>query len=127
VLPSIMVKYKLTPKTNIRLSYYKAITRPSYYDLVPALRYSVSSATATEGNPYLNHTVADNYDIRYEFYPGGEQQLFAGVFYKKITNPIEYAYVSGTTFKPQNFGNATDYGAELAFTKYFGNIGIAGN
>ncbi|MFI5153068.1 MAG: TonB-dependent receptor domain-containing protein [Chitinophagales bacterium] len=127
VLPSAMIKYKLNPRTNIRLSYYKGISRPNYYDLVPALRYSVSSATATQGNPYLNHSVADNYDIRYEFYPKEEEILSAGIFYKRIKNPIEYAYISGTTFEPQNFGDATDYGAELDFTKYFGQFGITGN
>jgi outer membrane receptor protein involved in Fe transport len=87
----------------------------------------VSSATATQGNPYLNHSVADNYDIRYEFYPKEEEILSAGIFYKKIKNPIEYAYISGTTFEPQNFGDATDYGAELDFTKYFGQFGVTGN
>jgi len=127
VLPSIMAKYKLNDQVNLRASYYKAIARPNYYDLVPAPRNSVSDPTTTVGNAYLNHTVADNYDIRYEWYPAAEEQLFAGLFYKKIHNPIEYAYISGTTFKPTNFGDATDYGAELAFTKYFGRIGIAGN
>lgn len=127
VLPSVMVNYKLNQETNIRASYYKAIARPNYYDLVPAQRLSASSATSTQGNPYLNHTVADNFDIRYEWYPGGDEQVFGGVFYKKLVNPIEAAYISGTTYEPQNFGNATDYGAELAFTKYFGNIGLTGN
>ncbi len=127
VLPSVMAKVKLNDKTNLRLSYYKGISRPNYYDLVPATRQSVTSATATQGNPYLNHTVADNYDIRYEWYPAAEEQLFAGVFYKKLVNPIESAYVSGTVYEPENFGNATDYGAELAFTRYFGRIGITGN
>jgi TonB-dependent receptor len=127
VLPSIMAKIKLNDRTNLRLSYYKAISRPNYYDLVPATRQSVTSATATQGNPYLNHTVGDNYDIRYEWYPAEEEQVFAGVFYKKLVNPIEYAYVSGTVYQPSNFGNASDYGAELAFTKYFGRIGFTGN
>jgi len=127
VLPSAMVNYKLNDRSNLRASYYKAIARPNFYDLVPAERQSASSATNTRGNPYLNHTVADNFDIRYELYPGGEEQLFGGVFYKKLTNPIEFAYISGTTFEPQNFGNATDYGAELAFTKYFGYFGVTGN
>ena len=127
VLPSFVLKIKASTKSNVRLSYYKAIARPNFYDLVPALRYSTSSATSTQGNPYLNHTVADNYDIRYELYPGSDQQFFAGVFYKNIINPIEYAYISGTSFEPQNFGTATDYGAELVFTKYFGHFGVTGN
>ncbi len=122
-----MAKIKLNDRTNLRLSYYKGISRPNYYDLVPATKYSVTSATASRGNPYLNHTIGDNYDIRYEWYPAEEEQIFAGVFYKKLINPIESAYISGTVYEPQNFGNATDYGLELAFTRYFGRIGITGN
>ena len=127
VLPSIDLKFKPDVRTNIRLSYYKAVARPNFYDLVPADRLSATDATSTRGNPFLAHTVADNYDIRYEWYPAGEDQLFAGAFYKKIKDPIEYAYISGTTYEPQNFGDATDYGAELVFTKYFGAWGISGN
>jgi len=127
VLPSIDFKFKPNMRTNIRLSYYKAIARPNFYDLVPATRLSASSATSTQGNPYLAHTVADNYDIRYEWYPSGEDQLLVGAFYKKIKDPIEYAYISGTTYEPQNFGDAMDYGAELVFTKYVGRWGVTGN
>jgi TonB-dependent receptor len=127
LLPSVDVKYKLNALTNIRLSYYKAISRPNYYDLVPAPRLSTTSATTTEGNPYLNHTTSDNFDLRYELYPREEEQLFAGVFYKKLINPIEFGYISGTDYMPVNSAEATDYGAELAFTRYFGRFGITGN
>jgi outer membrane receptor protein involved in Fe transport len=94
---------------------------------VPASILSASSASSTTGNPQLKHSVADNYDIRYEFYPRAEEQLFVGGFYKRIQDPIEYAYINGTTYQPQNFGTATVYGAELQFTRYFGDIGLTGN
>jgi len=127
VLPSIMLKYKLNARTNLRFSYYKGISRPNFYDLVPALRLSASNATSTRGNPYLNHTVADNFDIRYELYPAEEEAFFVGAFYKNLINPIERAYIGATTDEPQNFGNARDYGAELVYTKYFGHLGVTGN
>ena len=127
LLPSAMIKYKLSDKTNLRASYFKSISRPNYYELVPAPIVSVSNATTTNGNPNLVHSVADNFDLRYEYFPREEEQLLAGVFYKSIQNPIEYAYISGTTYQPQNFGTATVYGLELAFTRYFGKIGVTGN
>jgi TonB-dependent receptor len=127
ILPSVDLKFKLNPKTNLRATYYSAIARPNYYDLVPAARLSTTSATTTEGNPYLLHTTSNNYDIRYEFYPRDDEQLFAGVFYKKLKNPIEFAYISGTDYMPVNTPEATDYGIELAFTKYFGHFGVTGN
>lgn len=128
VLPSVDLKFKLNPITNLRVTYYAAIARPNYYDLVPATSLSATSATITEGNPYLLHTTSNNYDIRYELYPRSDEQLFAGVFYKKLYNPIEFAYISGTTYMPVNTPEATDYGVELAFTRYFGKyFGITGN
>jgi len=126
-LPSVDLKFKLNHKTNLRFAYYKAISRPNYYDLVPASRLSTTSANSTTGNPYLLHTTADNFDIRYEFYPHDDEQIFAGVFYKKLINPIEFSYVSGTNYMPTNTAEATDYGFELAFTKYFGYFGVTGN
>ncbi len=127
ILPSVDLKFKLNPKTNLRVTYYAAIARPNYYDLVPAVRLSTTSASSTEGNPYLLHTTSNNYDIRYELYPHDDEQFFAGVFYKKLMNPIEFAYISGTNYQPINTPEATDYGLELAFTKYFGFFGVTGN
>ncbi len=127
VLPSIMVKYKLNNKTNIRASYFKSISRPNYYELVPYIIPSNTTANSERGNPDLKHSIADNFDLRYEFFPKDEEQLFAGVFYKKIQDPIEFGNVNGTTSMPVNLGNATVYGAELVYTKYFGSFGITGN
>ena len=127
MLPSIALKYKLNTKTNIRLSYNKSIARPNFYELVPASSYSSSSANISQGNPYLKHTIAENFDLRYELFPRNDEQLFVGVFYKSLKDPIEYAYINGLTYQPVNYGNAEVYGSELVFTKYFGNFGITGN
>jgi len=127
VLPSVMFKYKAGSKSNIRLSYFKSISRPNFYELVPATLLSNSSPTAETGNPNLKHSVADNFDVRYELFPKGDEQLFLGGFYKKIKDPIEYAYGSVEMYTPQNLGNATVYGGEIVYTKYFKSFGITGN
>ena len=129
MLPSIHFKYALTSHQNIRLSYFSSISRPGFFEIIP---YSIPGESWTEmGNVYLKHTQADNYDLRYEFFSKGSNQLMAGVFYKNITNPIEWALVkegtSGMILQPQNYGNATNYGFELVFTKFFGAFGIHAN
>jgi len=129
ILPSVHFKFMINDKQNLRLSYYKAISRPSFFDLIPA---EISGDYNTEkGNPYLSHTQSDNLDLRYEFFPKGNEQILAGVFYKSITNPIEYAFVSSgvssQVYQPQNFGNATNYGFEFVVSKYYKNIGLTGN
>lgn len=128
LLPSVNLKYKLNGKTNLRASYYEAINRPSFFEIVP---YRVVNEDFTEaGNPDLKHTVAHNADIRYELFPKPSEQLMVGAFYKKIMNPIEFGMVlqgQGSFYMPTNFGNATNYGLELDYTKYIYNFGIKVN
>lgn len=129
VLPSLHVKYRLSDRENLRLSYFRGISRPGYFEIVPA---SFPGDYFTEsGNYNLKHTVADNVDLRYELFPGGHEQLLIGGFYKLIQNPIEYGFLQvsqvSTVYTPLNFGTATNFGAELVFAKYFKNWGISGN
>jgi TonB-dependent receptor len=128
-LPSAFIKYKISNKSDLHLSYFRSIARPNYYELIPAETFAGDYYVT--GNPYVLHTVADSYDIRYELFPKGEENIFLGAFYKNIQNPIEQELQSvsaGKLFlKPTNNGTAQNYGAEFAFTKYWGNIGITGN
>lgn len=125
VLPSVNLKFLLNSKTNLRASYYKAINRPSFFEIVP---YRIINEELTEaGNPDLKHTVAHNADIRYELFPRPAEQLMIGIFYKKIIDPIEFGMVlqgQGSFYTPTNFGDATNYGAELDYTKFFHSLGI---
>lgn len=125
VLPSVNFKYLLNPTTNLRASYYRAINRPSFFEIVP---YRIVNEELTEaGNPDLKHTVADNADIRYEIFPKRSEQFMAGVFYKRIMNPIEFGMVlqgQSSFYMPTNFGTATNYGLELDYTKFLHAFGI---
>lgn len=127
-LPSLNLKYTPWLNHNFRGSYYRSINRPSFFEIVP---YTIVNEDYTEkGNPDLKHTVADNIDFRYEFFPKPTEQLMAAVFYKNIQNPIEYGMVpsgQGTFFMPDNFGTATNYGIELDAIKYFSAFGVKAN
>jgi TonB-dependent receptor len=128
-LPSVHLKYMINQKQNLRFSYFKSISRPGFFEIIP---YYIQGEYFNEaGNPYLKHTQAHNFDLRYELFPKLLDQLLVGVFYKNILNPIELAYVkngtSGSMLQPNNFGTATNYGFEFVLTKYFGNIGFSSN
>jgi outer membrane receptor protein involved in Fe transport len=129
ILPSLQLKYKLTDNSNLRASYFKSISRPALYELVPTP--TLGESTDVTGNPLVLHTVADNYDLRYELFPHKEEQFFIGGFYKNIVNPIEFALndLSGGQLNtsPQNFGTAKVEGAEIVYSKYFGDLGVSGN
>jgi len=127
VLPSGNIKYSLGKKQALRLSYYSAISRPNFYEVIPHSGGDPDADYTEIGNSRLKRTTADNIDLRYEYFPKGLDQLLVGVFYKRLKNPIEYALKdSGTNtyYLPSNFGNATNYGAELDLTKYWRWFGV---
>jgi len=130
VLPSVHLKYLLSPNQNLRLSYFKSISRPGFGEIVP---YDLPGEQFEEiGNPYLKHVRADNLDLRYELFPGLADQILVGAFYKQLQNPIEYFVVrnggpSALFLQPQNTSQATNFGFEAVFTKYFGMFGISAN
>lgn len=131
LLPSLQLNYKLNPKTNIRASYFKSISRPNYYELVPYVIQGTNGSSEM-GNPDLKHATADNFDIRYELYPKDDEQLLISGFYKKLYDPIELeltGFGSGNiTSKPTNIApQATIEGIELVYTRYFGRIGLSAN
>ncbi|MGY4384170.1 outer membrane receptor protein involved in Fe transport [Pedobacter sp. UYP24] len=129
-LPSVHFKYLLNDKTNLRLSYYGAVSRPGFFEIVP---YSFQGENWTEkGNPNLLHTTSDNLDLRYELFPKVNEQLLIGAFYKRLYNPIEYGFQftgvqSQTVYQPNNFGDATNYGFEMVFEKYIRMLGLRVN
>ena len=134
-LPSLHLRYALSPRQNLRASYFASVSRPSFFELTPhnnAGSVSESNIYPEAGNPYLLHTKAQNLDLRYEFFGAGNDQVMVGAFYKNIKNPIEYALVAlpnttVTVYQPNNFGTATNYGFEWVGVKYFGPLGLATN
>jgi len=129
-LPSINAKYDLTNNQAIRAAFYQSILRPAFADLIPYPN-ATGETYVTEGNPYLQHTTINNYDIRYEAFPGAFDEFLVGVFYKYLINPIEEQFIHGSAetlyLEPVNLGNAHNYGLELSAKKFFGDIGVAAN
>lgn len=127
-LPSIHVKRMLSERMNLKFSYARAINRPSFFEIVP---YSIINEEYKEkGNPGLRHTVADNIDLRWEFFPKASEQFMAGLFYKHLKDPIEYGLINegqDTYYMPMNMGNADNMGLELDVLKYFNKFGVKAN
>lgn len=130
VLPSLGVKYKLTSHTNLRFTYYRAISRPGFFEIVP---YTLEDDGYQEfGNPGLKRVKADNLDLRWENFPDAMNQFLVGIFYKRIQDPIEYAIVrsgvnNAAALQPNNFGTAYNMGVEVDYTKYFNKFGVRAN
>lgn len=128
LLPDVHLKWQVHRNANLRLSWYRAVNRPSFFEIVP---YHIINEEYNEcGNPDLKHTTADNFDLRYEYFPQPSEQFMACVFYKRLRNPIEYgmqAVGQETFYMPGNYGDASNLGIEVDIMKYFRWIGIKAN
>lgn len=120
VLPSVNYTYSLTPKTNLRASYFRSLARPEFRELARANFFDYELLALLSGNPDLKKATIDNGDIRFEFYPSGGQIISVSGFYKKFTNAIENSIDDRNSTKIVSYFNsakASVYGAELEIRK----------
>ena len=133
-LPSASIKWRPTEKMNVRLSYYRSINRPGFYEIVP---YQIMGEEYMEkGNPDLKRAKIDNIDLRWEWFPSKTEQILAGVFYKYLQDPIEQVFVTSdgkigsgadAYYTPDNLGNAKNMGFEIDVIKYIRHFGVKAN
>lgn len=120
ILPSANFTYSLTPKTNIRASYYRTLARPELRELAPFPYYDYEQLANVTGNTNLKRALIDNADLRYEIYPSTGEIISVSVFYKRFTNAIESFgddRSGGRLISYFNSKSANVYGAELEFRK----------
>jgi TonB-dependent receptor len=154
-LPSVELRYGLTPNTALRAVYSRGVARPDPYQLVPYVEEdsTASPIAVTIGNPSLRPEHANNYDLLYEDYLQPLGLLQAGFFFKQLTAPqVEVTLPGGLSlsdypagyFPPSvqtvlgeypadaitqytNGENAYIYGLELSFEQHFSYLpGVLG-
>lgn len=121
--PSVNFTWSVNEKSNVRLSTGKTVNRPEFRELAmfPFFNFNLNSNIA--GNTRLQPATIWNYDARWEIFPSNKEVISVGVFYKKITSPIEMAIdvtqVAIRTFGYDNQKSADNYGLELEYRKSF--------
>ncbi len=124
-LPSASVRYSLTPESGLRFVYGRGLSRPNFSDLVSFATISPGGVRTLSsiGNPNLKAEHADNFDVLYERSLNPVGLIQAGVYYKRLGNPIVplNTTLSDGTIQtaPQNAGSAYVYGFEIAFQQRF--------
>lgn len=93
LLPAATVTWEFADNMQFRLGYSQTLGRPSLRELSPASFLDPERDAPVFGNPTLNITEVDNYDIRWEWYFGRGESITIGAFYKDLTNPIERTFV----------------------------------
>jgi TonB-dependent receptor len=119
ILPSVNFVYSLNKKSNLRLAYYKTVSRPEFRELAPFAFYNFLMDNILSGNPNLKRAQINNYDFRYEVFPTTSQVFSISTFYKEFNNPIELINRTGTSGAPElyytNIPKVTNVGMELEY------------
>jgi TonB-dependent receptor len=129
--PSANLIYEVSGKQNIRAAYSRTIARPSFKELSFAQIVDPLSNTIFNGGLYavpkdnwdgnLRESYIDNFDLRWElFWPGG-QNISASIFYKQFNDPIELVRMTlsytSTEYQPRNVGDGKLYGFEFELNR----------
>jgi len=126
LLPSVNYVFSVTQKMNIRASYYRTVSRPEFRELAPFAFYNFVQSNIWSGDPTLKRALIDNFDLRYEWFPGASQVLSVTGFYKKFKDPIEAVQRTGVSGDPElyftNATKVTNIGAELEYRVNLGFI-----
>jgi TonB-dependent receptor len=119
ILPSLNFIYSINKKMNIRLSYYKTLSRPEFRELAPFAFYNFAMDNILSGNTNLKRALIDNMDLRYEIFPGAGQIFSISGFYKYFKNPIELVNRTGVSGASElyytNVSKVENYGIELEY------------
>jgi len=124
VLPSLHLTHALADDQNLRLALTRSFARPDFGALTPGGSYSEADGELQSGNPELNPTYSNNFDLMFEQYFGNVGVFSAGAFYKHITDPIfresgtaEFRGNQVNTTRDENGDSAWLGGVEFAFSR----------
>jgi len=87
-MPSVNFTYNPANSINVRLAYNKAVIRPQFNERT-GLPYIDPVANALIYNTQMTSSVINNYDFKFEWFPGLGEIISAGIYYKDIDKPIE--------------------------------------
>jgi outer membrane receptor protein involved in Fe transport len=120
-LPALNLTYFLSETMNLRFGFSKTLARPEFRELAPFSYFDFTANELVIGNENLKRSLIQNYDLRYEVFPGAGELAALSIFYKKFNDPIEQILVASSSFEPiRSYANgrtANNYGAEFELRK----------
>ena len=93
IFPSVNLTFNINEKNLIRLAYGRTINRPEFREVAPFAFYNFKENVTVYGNPNIKSCYINNFDLRYEWYPGTGEMITMGGFYKNFDSPIEATWV----------------------------------
>lgn len=114
LLPALSMTF-IQGDHQFRFGYSETVSRPDFRELSPAAFTNPVTGREVIGNPDLEITEINNFDLRWEWYFSYSDYMSLGFFYKEFTNPIE-ASITGANTRQGTYINAE--GAENAGIEY---------
>jgi outer membrane receptor protein involved in Fe transport len=104
---------------NVRGGYSRTVNRPEFREISPFSFTDISGRNTLIGNPNLQQSKIDNYDVRWEWFPTGEDMYAASFFSKRFDQPIERVtyWAAGYVTSFANIDSASSLGIELEARK----------
>ena len=130
-MPNASARIRFGGGLQARLSYAKAIARPSFGSLNPGLSYQVSTnplilPAGSGGNPNLRPQKSDSFDATLEYYFGKDSYLTIAAYYKDLTDRVitqsQQESIGGLNYnisRPRNVGKVKLKGVEVAGQTFF--------
>ena len=120
LFPALNLKYEMPKENNLRFSFSRTITRPSFIEMAPFLYQESYGSAQIRGNADLQNGYNYNLDLRYEqFWNNGDMFSVTG-YYKYLNDPIERIQTlagGATVHSFQNADNGMATGLEVEFRK----------
>ena len=121
-LPSLVMKYELNSKQNLRLGLSKTYTLPQFKERAPFIYEEVLQVKV--GNKDLYASDDYNLDLKWEMFPKSDELISVTAFGKYILNPMNEVTISSSS-NDISYINTGDYGfvtgAEIEYRKQLFN------
>lgn len=126
--PSIHLAYDITTNLKARASWSTSYGRPGIANLVSTPTISDTAQTVTMGNPELKPQLADNIDLKLEYYFGSSGMFSVRGYRKNITDYIGSAVRSGERVEdgPDNGFDGLYSGYEIIRSANIGDAKLRG-
>jgi len=132
VLPAVNAVIEVYRNMQVRAAYSITLARPQIRELAPYTFPDFERGGTTQGNPDLERTRVQNFDLRWEWFPGRTEVLAVTGFVKLFENPIERVVVGANNqFGYQNIQEAENFGLEFearidleTFSEFFKDQGL---
>jgi len=117
LFPSAYLLYIPNENNSFSINYSKRIDRPVFWDLNP-FKWYLSSFIIVEGNPYLQPSFTDNFEINYSY----KENLTFKIYYSSTTDGnLQIPFIDLNTdpqtirYQRGNFYDKDQYGATITY------------